>query len=1014
MNTPPNPLLSSSSSKLEPKSGLTINFNPANLPSGPSLLPPPIVPSPVPSVAKSSESQQRNPPPNQVSGVPPPMPMPPLAPTSISRPSGQLRSRYVLPPQLSQSSMSTSVPQMAENLPDPPTPTPSQPETSFSTMSFPPTSSEKIQQPPESLASQPSKSSFSGMIVLPTPSYFDIAHPNESPQQTTDAFPSNLPTMTVLPTPSYYDHSGSNLTQQDKLKSVNEATPKGIYEPPLAHWFYSTKTVHHGIIWWPFSRADAQKLEAAATDANLLSVSELPVNAPNVSVPVRGGLYDVLLRDRVYKPVYWPADEEEAGEIRRVTWLYRPQSEQRVLPCSEAMCEKLERHYRRILETNTWGDQFSVPDEDAPSGKCACIFHNPKLMLQYHKESESSSETYSDCSYLHRGLRDDLAAQLPTSDERPIEHVVFVVHGIGSIYNIRGEGLISCVNDMRKTASDLLDSHFKDKPHHDRVEFLPVRWHSSLHSEEVGVCNRLKRVTLRSIPKLRGYTNETLTDILFYTSPKYCQHIVDTVAATMKQLREIFLQRNPDYKGDFSVAGHSLGAVIVFDLLSHQRRTPSSTPSVKSTSGVPGGNGNPEDEDDWSLVDSNSTVGNGVNNNCDLVNHLRISTELSDEQIRQVVSALSSANKSLEVRTLSGGLGLPVVNYPQLGFAFNTCFLLGSPLALFLVVRGVEHLSAEFRLPTCQGCVNIFHPFDPVAYRLENLVMPEYRPCAVLMPHHAGRKRLHLELKDSIARVGADITSKVYQSLRSTWHTLQEFASAHTSSTTQKSSAGQESGSEGEEESEAIKRILSRLADNIETKSKDRESDYDYDDDECENDKDSFPCQLNQGRRLDYVLQEAPLESLNDYLFALTSHAVYWDSQDCLLFMLNQIFDNSESIGIGSAEAPTSVTSLTPRGSTNHDFSATTSLNDVIQHSASIPIFSNSLPGSAFPNVQHFYPPSQTPIFDPSPAPSTTSLQSQGTVSQPTADLNDSSVPPRQTVTAGTEDPRFVEISLAP
>lgn len=34
--------------------------------------------------------------------------------------------------------------------------------------------------------------------------------------------------------------------------------------------------------------------------------------------------------------------------------------------------------------------------------------------------------------------------------------------------------------------------------------------------------------------------------------------------------------------------------------------------------------------------------------------------------------------------------------------------------------------------------------------------------------------------------------------------------------------------------------------------------------------------QLNGGRRIDYVLQETPLESLNQYLFALNSHAVYW------------------------------------------------------------------------------------------------------------------------------------------
>lgn len=33
---------------------------------------------------------------------------------------------------------------------------------------------------------------------------------------------------------------------------------------------------------------------------------------------------------------------------------------------------------------------------------------------------------------------------------------------------------------------------------------------------------------------------------------------------------------------------------------------------------------------------------------------------------------------------------------------------------------------------------------------------------------------------------------------------------------------------------------------------------------------------INKGRRIDYVLQEKPIESFNEYLFALASHACYW------------------------------------------------------------------------------------------------------------------------------------------
>lgn len=56
-----------------------------------------------------------------------------------------------------------------------------------------------------------------------------------------------------------------------------------------------------------------------------------------------------------------------------------------------------------------------------------------------------------------------------------------------------------------------------------RIEILPISWHSELHSEESGIDEKLKAITLESIPKLRAFTNDTLLDILFYTSPHFCQ-----------------------------------------------------------------------------------------------------------------------------------------------------------------------------------------------------------------------------------------------------------------------------------------------------------------------------------------------------------------------------------------------------------------------------------------------------------------------------------------------------------
>lgn len=63
-----------------------------------------------------------------------------------------------------------------------------------------------------------------------------------------------------------------------------------------------------------------------------------------------------------------------------------------------------------------------------------------------------------------------------------------------------------------------------------------------------------------------------------------------------------------------------------------------------------------------------------------------------------------------------------------------------------------------------------------------------------------------------------------------------------------------------------------------------------YDDDHL--DESVRVGQLNGGRRIDYVLQEAPLESFNEYLFALSSHVCYWESEDTMLLVLKEIYSH--------------------------------------------------------------------------------------------------------------------------
>lgn len=224
------------------------------------------------------------------------------------------------------------------------------------------------------------------------------------------------------------------------------------------------------------------------------------------------------------------------------------------------------------------------------------------------------------------------------------------------------------------------------------------------------------------------------------------------------------------------------------------------------------------------------------------------------------------------------GVGQPLVTFPPLELtSVSHFFALGSPIALFLTTRGVEFLGEDYRLPTCRNFYNIFHPFDPVAYRMETMIRAPLACRPVLIPHHKGRKRMHLELKENLARVGADIKARIVDSLRSTWRSLHQFATAH------RYQPENDPPSNSMDDDLAVEQEVSEALSQMQTKANDDVA-------SSVTDEEIVIGQLNQGRRIDYVLQESPLESFNDYIFALSSHACYWDSEDTALLILKEVY----------------------------------------------------------------------------------------------------------------------------
>lgn len=657
-------------------------------------------------------------------------------------------------------------------------------------------------------------------------------------------------------------------------------------------------------------------------------------------IPTDGGRYDVILSERKRSAVYW---EEEPNAIRRCTWFYKREGDNRYVPYEENFAQKLEEEYRNALQYNVWHKRLEFP------GGETIVMHNANVIVHFTASSQpddwgSTQGEGMRPRVVKRGI-DDFQS---ISDGEPIQvdHLIFVVHGIGDFCDVRFRNIIECVDDFRSISLSLLNSHFKtyvDQKRIGRVEFIPVQWHSALHGEGTGLDKRLKAITLPSTPKLRNFVNDTLLDVLFYTSPTYCQTIADQVGNEMNRLYELFQERNPQFQGTVSVAGHSLGSCVLFDLLMHQNdatdQTAESavnseqaqqtnglvTPNSLNTSLVTETNELEEEETTLekllSRVGLQDKVSTFEQEQIDL-DALTMCTEsdlkdlglpmgprkklqgiLKEEQakkekrkhdkerrakeaeekrIRDQVAAemqeakaaqgrsLVQSGSSVSVEFLLGpaGTGQPSVQYPKLDFKPNILYALGSPIGIFLSARGVNNIGEDFTLPTCPRVFNIFHPFDPVAYRLEPLVNPSaFHVKPVLMPHHKGRKRFHLELKESLTRVGADIKQKIMDSLKSTWNTINEFAKAH---------RNQDESLEQHVDSQ-MSSVMQELDDDQSSIASSQQEEI-------------YMGQLNEGHRIDYVLQERPIESFNDYLFALSSHGCYWESEDTVLLVLKELY----------------------------------------------------------------------------------------------------------------------------
>ncbi|KAF8951378.1 hypothetical protein BGZ52_012205 [Haplosporangium bisporale] len=260
-------------------------------------------------------------------------------------------------------------------------------------------------------------------------------------------------------------------------------------------------------------------------------------------------------------------------------------------------------------------------------------------------------------------------------------HVIFVVHGMGRQLEEFGnyERNVSYFVENTKTVLQTQFHNLKTNVH-----IIPIEWHAKLHSM---VDERMALASLRTVPKVRLVMNDYFADILYYFNNHYGAEIVRMIVDELNEAYEIFLAKHPDFNGKISVYALSLGGVAMFDILTcmdddeledKHREADQNTPEHKNASNA----------SDPALSASATSP----------------STTVSQERPR--------------IRKQDQPKYRSII--PKLKFRPNYLFTVGSPVGAVMVMRNLDW--DTFHPPDDIIHHNLFHPFDPLAYRIEPLI----------------------------------------------------------------------------------------------------------------------------------------------------------------------------------------------------------------------------------------------------------------------------------------------------
>lgn len=269
--------------------------------------------------------------------------------------------------------------------------------------------------------------------------------------------------------------------------------------------------------------------------------------------------------------------------------------------------------------------------------------------------------------------------------------------------------------------------------------------------------------------------NDVVFDVLMYMTPEFSEKVLSCVTDQICKHYERFLSIHTYFLQDggmCSLVGHSLGSVIAWDILCLLQENDSSHETWQGE------------------LEANSSVLNVVQKywNTSITELGGILSAGSSLKEREDQASTTVDGEDITYKKGSWGPTLPTNLTKTIPFVPSFTFFLGSPLGLFLSLRSArivfdnirkeaESLGAQmmgrgdngeiiessspFVLPS-RAVYNIFHPSDPVAYRIEPLLIPpgipnEELPKPVFLVPKGKEIRFHIKAQEMVKSIFHDI-----------------------------------------------------------------------------------------------------------------------------------------------------------------------------------------------------------------------------------------------------------------